>query len=313
MFSVFIDGQAGTAGLQLKRRLEGHPHVKLLEIDERDRKDDIARARLMARADVVFLCLPDDEARKAVKLVPSPDKIVIDTSTAHRVNPDWAYGFSELSETHRAAIASKKLIANPGCHATGFISIAYPLVKLGLLPADYAFSCHSITGYSGGGKKMIAQYEDAGRDEFLSSPRQYALSQAHKHLPEMTAIPGLTQSPIFNPIVCDFYSGMAVSVPLNTRGLNLTADGIRRSLEDFYAGSELIEVEKAPDDGFIPANLLSGRDGMKIFVCGNDERITVTSVFDNLGKGAAGAAVQNMNIALGLDERLALRTGEENK
>lgn len=307
MFKAFIDGQAGTAGLQLRDRLIAHPFVELIEIEDDMRKDEQRRSKLMDEADVVFLCLPDAEARRAVELVKNPNAVVIDTSTAHRVVKGWAYGFSELSESFRDGIKSSKRIANPGCHATGFISIAYPLVKLGIVGNDYPFTCHSITGFSGGGKKMIAQYKDENRDASYSSPRQYALGQTHKHLPEMKVVPSLAKEPIFDPIVCDFYSGMAVTVPIFLDGIKKTFDGIMRSLTEFYADSRLIKVLPAPLDGFIPANMLSGRDDMVIFLAGNENRMTITSVFDNLGKGASGAAVQNMNIALGLDDITALR------
>lgn len=313
-FKVFIDGNEGTTGLELQRRLERHEHVELLHIDQSLRKDIAERKRLINSADVVFLCLPDATAVEAVSLVENDRVRVIDASTAHRVAQGWDYGFPELSPTHRARVADSRRIANPGCHATGFISIVYPLVALGIVGRDYPFTCHSITGYSGGGKKMIAQYNDAARPAGYDSPRQYALGGAHKHLPEMQAVTGIAAPPVFNPIVCDFYSGMAVSVPLHTSLLAkpITLSELRDALAQHYAGQGLISVHGADGagavavDGTIPANELSGTCRLRIYVVGNDAQITIVSVFDNLGKGASGAAVQNMNICLGLDECTSL-------
>ncbi|MEG1513772.1 MAG: N-acetyl-gamma-glutamyl-phosphate reductase [Clostridia bacterium] len=309
MARVFIDGQAGTTGLQLAARLKAHGGVSVTTIDPALRKDVRARAEAMREADVVFLCLPDDAAREAAELVTGAHTVVIDTSTAHRVNPAWAYGFAELSPGHQGAIARAKRIANPGCHATGFIAAAYPLVKLGIAAPDYPFTCYSLTGYSGGGKQMIAQYEAADRPAALESPRGYALSQAHKHLPEMQKIVGLSDPPVFSPIVCDFYSGMAVSVPLVGRRLQrrCAPEDLVGALSEFYADCPLIEVLPAPEDGFIPANQLAGTDLIRLYVLGNDERMTVVCVLDNLGKGAAGAAIENMNLALGLPPLTSLR------
>lgn len=300
---VYIDGQEGTTGLQLKRRLERHPGVELIEIDPALRKDEQARLDMMRASDLTFLCLPDAAAVEAAAMAPKDVKL-IDASTAHRTARGWAYGMPELSAQHRAAIASSARIANPGCHATGFISIVYPLVKLGILSGETPLCCHSITGYSGGGKKMIAQYEAEGRDVLLDSPRQYGLGQTHKHLPEMQKVCALAQPPVFAPIVCDFYSGMAVTVPLHSSMLqvSLTPEALASALEGFYDGSRLISVQCGREDGFIAANELAGTCRLKLYVTGGEGRINVTSVFDNLGKGASGAAVQNMNIALGLDE-----------
>lgn len=306
-YTVYIDGQEGTTGLQLRQRLEHHPYVTLLLIHEDLRKDEKERKRLLNMADVVFLCLPDDAAREAVSFIDNPHTCVIDASTAHRTHPLWSYGFPELSALHREKVKTAKRIANPGCHATGFIAAAYPLLQLGILPRDYPFSIHSITGYSGGGKSMIAQYDTPLRPHELDSPRQYALSQNHKHLPEMMHVPGLTMAPIFVPIVSDFYSGMATSIPLHSHLFTkkTTKGELFDLLTAYYATSPLISVA-LEEDGFLAANTLKNTDCLTLFLSGNDERMTLTAVFDNLGKGASGAAVQNMNIALGLSETESL-------
>lgn len=308
MIKVFIDGQAGTTGLQLKGKLENHPHVEIIEIEESKRKDAVERQRLMNSADVVFLCLPDAAAVEAVKLVTNPETVVIDASTAHRTAEGWTYGFAELSEKHREKIRSSKRIANPGCHATGFISLVYPLVASGIMPSSYPVTAHSITGYSGGGNKMIGEYEAADRPAEYDSPRQYGLSQLHKHLPEMKKITGLAFEPVFNPIVSDYYCGMAVSVPVHTALLTekLTYEKAVEFYKDFYKDSAFITVKPLPESGFISPMGLEGTNELNIYVGGNDERLTLTAVFDNLGKGASSAAVQNMNIAMGFDEKTAL-------
>lgn len=308
MIRVFIDGQEGTTGLQIRERLLRHPDVELTEIDPALRKDVAERKKRINEADCVFLCLPDAAAIEAVTLVENPDVCVIDASTAHRTAPGWDYGFAELSKAHRAAIASSKRIANPGCHATGFIASVYPLVKCGIAAPSYPFTAHSITGYSGGGKKMIAQYEQTDRDVALESPRQYGLSLSHKHLPEMQKIPGLLQPPVFNPIVSDFYCGMAVSVPLYVDLLQkkLSRQAMLDTLSEFYRDARFVRVCDIPADGFLPANAKSGQPGVDLYVLGNDRQMTLVSVLDNLGKGASGAAVQNMNIAFGLDEGRSL-------
>lgn len=308
MIKVFIDGQAGTTGLQLKKKLVNHPHVRILEIDEDKRKDVDERQKLMNSADVVFLCLPDAAAIEAAKLVTNPDTVVIDASTAHRTQEGWTYGFPELSQSHFDSIKSSKRIANPGCHATGFISLVYPLVSGGIMPKNYPVTAHSITGYSGGGNKMIGEYEDENRPDFYDSPRQYGLSQCHKHLPEMKKITGLETVPVFNPIVSDFYCGMAVSVPIFTALLNerKTLCEMTEYFSEYYSNSKFISVHNAPEDGFLSAKGLEGTNNLKIYVCGNDERMTLTAVFDNLGKGASSAAIENMNIAMGFDETTAL-------
>nr|WP_122012420.1 N-acetyl-gamma-glutamyl-phosphate reductase [Maliibacterium massiliense] len=300
---VFIDGQAGTTGLEIYQRMQARDDVELLLIDEEKRKDVGARRACINQADIVFLCLPDAAAKEAVALVENDRVKVIDASTAHRTAPGWAYGFAELSPAHRRAVAESRRIANPGCHASGMIAIVYPLIALGILPRDYPVCCHSLTGYSGGGKAMIAQYEAEERDAALDSPRTYGLNLVHKHLPEMQHVTGLAQPPLFSPIVCDFYSGMAVSVPLymNRLAKPLSADNLAEALEAYYKESVFLSVERKTE-GFLPANALAGTNRMRLYVCGNDAQAEVISVFDNLGKGASGAAMQNMNIALGLAE-----------
>ncbi len=307
MAKVFIDGQAGTTGLQLKSKLLNHPYIELIEIEGSKRKDASERQRLMNESDVVFLCLPDEAAKEAVSLVTNPETVVIDASTAHRTANGWCYGFPELSEKHFKDIRASKRIANPGCHATGFISVVYPLVSEGIISPDYTLTCHSITGYSGGGNKMIADYENPERDEEIGTPRQYGLTQAHKHLPEMKAVTGLADYPVFSPIVSDYYCGMAVTVPLFTKLFKreMTLDELYAFYCDFYKGSTFISVSRG-DKAMLSPIGLEGTNQMRIYLCGNDERITVTSVFDNLGKGASSAAIENMNIALGFPADTAL-------
>ena len=310
---VFIDGKAGTTGLQIYERLGKRDDIELLLIDEDKRKDSEERARLINSSDITFLCLPDAAAKEAVSLCTNPEVRIIDASTAHRTNPDWDYGFPELSERHRENIRNSKRVANPGCYASGFISLVYPLVKAGVLPEDYPLTCHAVSGYSGGGNKMIAAMEGENKTEEMFSPRQYALGQTHKHLPEMQAVCGLKYKPMFNPIVDDYYNGMVVSVPLISRCLtkNYTPKDIHEILSAHYAGQHFVKVcepggTETLADGFIAANTLAGTNNMQIFVCGNDEQILLMSRFDNLGKGASGAAVQSMNIMLGIDEATGL-------
>lgn len=304
---VYIDGKDGTTGLQIYDRLAARDDVELLLIDEEKRKDSQERKKLMDAADLVFLCLPDAAAVEAAALVGNPATRIIDASTAHRTSSGWDYGFSELSAAHRAAIEQSRRVANPGCHATGFISTVYPLVSAGLLPRDYPLSCFSLTGYSGGGKKMIAQYEGE-KGEALYSPRIYGLSLQHKHLPEMQKICGLDRAPVFCPIVDDYYKGMATTVSLHNDLLG--ADGAKRVwqvLADYYRDARLVRV--APlgwEEPMIAANTMAGKDTLTIIVCGNETHTTVTALFDNLGKGASGAAVQNMNLMLGFDETAGL-------
>jgi N-acetyl-gamma-glutamyl-phosphate reductase len=307
-YKVFIDGQEGTTGLKLRERLQSREDIELILIDEEKRRDLSERKRLINSADAVFLCLPDEAARESASLVENDDVIVIDASTAHRTSEGWAYGFPELSKAHREKIASSKRISVPGCHATGFSALVYPLVKLGYIAKDYPFVCHSITGYSGGGKNMIAEYEGENRSPLLKSPRQYGLALSHKHLPEMQHVTGIAQKPLFNPIVCDFFSGMAVSIPIHVSLMQKKAS-LAEMLDVFsgrYAGQGLISVHEGNGEGFIAANEIENTCRMKIYVCGNSEQMTLISVFDNLGKGASGAAVQCMNIALGLEEYKSL-------
>ncbi len=310
---VFIDGKEGTTGLQIYERFAKRSDIEILLIDEDKRKDVNERKRLINESDITFLCLPDAAAIEAAALAEDPKVRIIDASTAHRVDPAWDYGFPELSPEHRARIAFSKRVANPGCYASGFISIVYPLVKAGVLPEDYPLTAHAVSGYSGGGKKMIAAVEGPDKTEEMYSPRQYALAQAHKHLPEMQRICGLKYKPMFNPIVDDYYAGMVVSVPLITRALakSFTPADIHEILAKHYDGQRFVKVmelggKETLPDGFLAANTLAGTNDMQLFVFGNDEQILVCSRLDNLGKGASGAAIQNMNIMLGMDEGTGL-------
>ena len=305
---VYIDGKEGTTGLQIYDRLAAREDIELLLIDEEKRKDPVERKRLMDAADIVFLCLPDAAAIEAVSLIESPTTRVIDASTAHRTNPDWDYGFPELSAKHREAIKASRRVANPGCHATGFISVVYPLVAMGLLAKDTALSCFSLTGYSGGGKKMIAQYGGEEKTGQMASPCPYGMGQAHKHLPEMKAVCGLAGNPVFVPIVDDYYKGMATTVPLHMAQLTgvSTVEEVRQKLSDYYAGQAMVTVAETTDTAKLYANAKAGQDTLALIVAGNDRQFTITALFDNLGKGASGAAVQNMNLMLGLDETTGL-------
>ena len=305
---VYIDGKDGTTGLQIYDRLSARADIDLLLIDETKRKDRLERKKLMDAADIVFLCLPDAAAIEAVELVENPKTRIIDASTAHRTSPDWDYGFPELSGAYRAAIQNSKRVATPGCHATGFISVVYPLVAMGLLPKDECLSAFSLTGYSGGGKKMIAQYEAADKETALFAPCPYGMGQSHKHLPEMQKICGLDNKPVFTPIVDDYYKGMATTVPLHMSQLNgvSTLAEVRQKLADYYGGQTLVRVADTTDTAKLYANAQAGKDTLVLYVAGNDEQFTVTALFDNLGKGASGAAVQNMNLMLGLDETTGL-------
>ncbi len=312
-YQVFIDGSEGTTGLALGQRLAARQDIRLLAIEPELRKDVRRRANLLNRADVAFLCLPDAAAKESAALLQNPQTVLIDASTAHRTAPGWAYGLPELGPGFRKALAAAKRIAVPGCHACGFNLLVHPLVQAGVLPVDYPVVCHSVTGYSGGGKGMIAEYEAAGRSPLLDSPRQYALGLVHKHLPEMQHYGGLTHAPLFNPIVGDFYAGMAVSVPLHTRLLRgtPTARAVHTLLADYYRGQPLVQVAPfgggAPaQGGFLAAGQLAGRDSLQIIVTGHDAQVQLVALFDNLGKGASGAAVQCMNLALGLEETAGL-------
>ena len=305
MTKIFIDGSAGTTGLRIYERLGGRSDLELMILPDALRKDPAARAEMLNSADIAFLCLPDQAAREAVSLVTSPNTVVIDTSTAHRTNPDWAYGFAELTGK-RAAVQASHRIANPGCHASGFVSLIAPLVENGLLKADAKLSCFSLTGYSGGGKNMIADYESPDRSPLLKGPRQYGLTQAHKHLPEMMKICGLDNAPVFCPVVGDFYSGMEVTVPLFASDLKGGIEEIKALYKNYYSSGLVKFAEEADPDGMLSAAAFSGRDDMSVSVYGNDDRIILVSRFDNLGKGASGAAIQNMNIVLGIDESTGL-------
>lgn len=305
MTKVFIDGSAGTTGLRIADRLAQRQDIELLKLTEELRKDPAARRDALFSADVAFLCLPDQAAMEAVALAEGSKVKIIDTSTAHRTNDGWVYGFPELSG-QREKIAASSRIANPGCHASGFVALVAPLVQAGILHADARLSCFSLTGYSGGGKKMIAEYESPDRNPLLKGPRQYALTQQHKHLKEMVKLCGLESTPIFCPIVADFYSGMEVSVPLFAQDIKGSAADIRSLYKAYYAQG-LVRYDDTPDpDGLLSAAAFSGRDDMQVSVTGNEDRIVLTARFDNLGKGASGAAIQNMNILLGLEEATGL-------
>ena len=303
MTKIFIDGSAGTTGLRIRERLAARADMEILTLPDEQRKDVSARKDALNSADVAFLCLPDAAAKEAASLIES-DVTIIDTSTAHRTAEGWTYGFAELTG-QRAKIADSRRIANPGCHASGFIVLIEPLVKAGLIAPDTALTCFSLTGYSGGGKSMIADYEAGDRDEALDSPRQYGLTQSHKHLPEMQRLCGLSLAPVFCPIVADFYSGMEVTVSLFAKDLHGTAAEIKALYAERYHGPIVQYVE--PPEGMLASNALAGLDRMEVTVTGNDERILLVSTFDNLGKGASGAAIQNMNIRLGLDETTGLK------
>ncbi|OYV02092.1 MAG: N-acetyl-gamma-glutamyl-phosphate reductase [Burkholderiales bacterium PBB5] len=309
---IFVDGQEGTTGLRIHEMLARRSDVEVLKIDADKRKDNAERARLLNAADVAFLCLPDAAAREAAALVTNPNTCLIDASTAHRTLPGWAFGLPELAADQRAKLRASKRIANPGCHASAFILAVRPLVDAGLLPADLALSATSITGYSGGGKKMIEQYE-AGGDARLQSPRPYGLTLAHKHLPEMVAHTGLAGAPVFLPIVANFYKGLAVSVPLQLSQLKPGTTGalLQQALAERYAGERFIRVLPlgAPDtmeSGFFDVQACNDSNRADLAVFANDHQAVLMCRLDNLGKGASGAAVQSMNVHLGLDEGLGL-------
>ena len=301
MTKVFIDGGAGTTGLNIVARLSQRKDIELIKLPEETRKDPAARKEALNAADIAFLCLPDDAAREAVSLIENGHTAVIDTSTAHRVAPDWVYGFPEL-KGQREKIKAGKRIANPGCHASGFISLVAPLISEGALSPSAALTCFSLTGYSGGGKKMIAEYEGENRSPLLDAPRQYGLSQAHKHLPEMKAICGLETAPIFCPIVAPYYAGMEVTAPLFASQAKASAEEIKAIYKAYYSQGAVHFSEETGEGNFLSANAFAGRDDMEITVSGNAERILLTARFDNLGKGACGAAIQNMNLLIGADE-----------
>ncbi len=304
---VFIDGKAGTTGLRIYERLEKFEGIELITLSDEKRKDPVSRKEALNSADVAFLCLPDDAARESVSLIDNENTVVIDTSTAHRTLDDWAYGFPELSTSHREKIKSSKRIAVPGCHASGFIALIYPLIEAGALDGCENLSCFSLTGYSGGGKKMIEDYEEEP-DELLGAPRQYALTQSHKHLKEMVKISGIENAPVFCPVVGDFYSGMEVTVPIFKSDLKngFTIEKIKEVYKEKYNGPLVKFEDELSESGFISAGLLSGKDSMVISVFGNEDRMILTARYDNLGKGASGAAVECLNIVLGNDDTKGL-------
>lgn len=305
MTKVFIDGSAGTTGLRIHERLAERKDLSLITLSEEVRKDPAARKEALNSADIAFLCLPDLAAIEAVSMIENPNTALIDTSTAHRTDSGWAYGFPELSG-FREKIAASKRIANPGCHASGFLALVAPLTENGILKANTPLSATSLTGYSGGGKKMIAEYEDENRSYLLSAPRYYGLAQQHKHLKEMKKIASLEKEPIFCPIVAPFYSGMEVMIPLFSDQIACSKNQLEAFYAEYYRDSLVRFVSDASEEGFLSASAFSGRDDMQISVTGNDERIVLVARFDNLGKGASGAAIQNMNILLGADESAGL-------
>ncbi len=302
MKKVFIDGSAGTTGLRIVERLENRKDIELIILSDEKRKDIEARRKALNEADIAFLCLPDAASREAVALTENTNTVLLDTSTAHRTLDDWAYGFPELSQEQKQKIINSKRIAVPGCHASGFIALAYPLVESGILPKDALLSVFSLTGYSGGGKGMIADYELTERDELLDAPRQYGITQSHKHLPEMVKLCGIDNAPVFIPVVGDFYSGMEVTIPLFKNQINGSIEDIKNAYKAKYNGPIVKYVEDFAEGGFVSANKLSFNDGMEIGVSGNDERILLIARYDNLGKGASGAAIQCMNLCLGVNE-----------
>lgn len=309
MTNIFIDGSAGTTGLRIFERLESRTDINLIKLPEELRKNEKARKEAINSADIVFLCLPDDAAREAVGFVQNENTSVIDTSTAHRTKEGWVYGFAEIGG-NREKISSSKRIANPGCHASGFIALVRPLIESGVLSRDVALSCFSLTGYSGGGKKMIAQYESADVSPLYQAPRQYGITQQHKHLAEMSMITGLKNAPVFCPVVADFYSGMEVTIPLFKKDLKANYTDICEIYKSYFKEGLVYFEENADESGFLSAAAMSGRDDMQITLSGNDERLILVARYDNLGKGASGAAIQNMNILMGKAENSGLLTKE---
>ena len=313
-FKIYVDGQEGTTGLQIQDYLAQRNDLKLLKIDPEKRKDIAARKELLNEADLVFLCLPDAAAKESVSLIENNHTKVVDASTAHRINKDWVYGLPELGNGQRERITRSNRVANPGCHSTGFILLVNPLVKMGILPKDYPVSCTSITGYSGGGRKLIEKYQEVKKSQSIDSPKPYGLKLQHKHLREMTALTGLDNPPVFLPIVANYYKGMAVSVPLVMDKLieKTKAEDIQKRLSDFYAGEKFVTVMPYEDDSlleegnFFNVEACNDTNNVDIFVFGHEEQVLLIARFDNLGKGASGAAVQNMNLMLGLGESTGL-------
>ena len=308
MYNVFIDGSAGTTGLRIRERLSGRNDLTWIELDEAKRKDSAARREALNDADIVFLCLPDAASVEAVSMIDNPHVKVLDTSTAHRVNPDWVYGMPELTPDQAEKIAASNRIAVPGCHASGLIALVRPMIDAGIIARQQHIVCHSLTGYSGGGKKMIAEYQQAQGNALLAAPRHYALGQQHKHLKEMKQMAGLATEPIFCPTVDDFYSGMLVTIGLFGDELlgGATIETVRSVYKERYVGPVVSYQEAMDEDGFLSAAGLSGKDSMQITVCGNAERMLPAARYDNLGKGASGAAIQCMNILMGIDQTTGL-------
>jgi N-acetyl-gamma-glutamyl-phosphate reductase len=311
--TVFIDGQHGTTGLKIHERLKDRPDITIVEIPVEKKKDPAEKRKYLNESDIVFLCLPDDAARESVSMVSSPSVCVIDASTAHRIAEGWVYGLPELNKTQRDLIRSSKRICVPGCHATGFVLLLYPLIASGIVSRDYPISAFSISGYSGGGRSMINQYQAADLSEDLKNPRPYALKLNHKHVPEMQKIPGLSSPPIFFPTVANFYNGEVLSVPFFGRLLNkkMTANELCSFYQDYYSGEEFVKVMPYPTDpvvsnGFLTLTECNDTNMVELFVFGDDEKMVLTARFDNLGKGSSGAAVQNMNIKIGAEENLGL-------
>lgn len=304
---IFIDGCAGTTGLRIYDRLGEYDGIELISLKDDERKNPGKRKEALNSADVAFLCLPDEAAKESVSLIENENTVVVDTSTAHRTLCNWVYGFPELSAEFEKRLLSSKRIAVPGCHASGFISLVFPLIESGAVNKDALLSCFSLTGYSGGGKKMIAEYENEP-GELLSAPRQYGVSQTHKHLKEMQLITGVENSPVFCPVVAPFYSGMEVTVPLFgemlENGFNI--EKVKELYKKKYTGPVVKYNENGDENGFISAAKLSGRDDMEISVFGNDERMILTARYDNLGKGASGAAIECLNLALGFEKTKGL-------
>ncbi len=311
MTNVFIDGKEGTTGLRIYDRLSARDDIRLITLPEAERKNPEKRKEAINQSDISFLCLPDAAAIEAESMAENPSTVIIDTSTAHRTAPGWAYGFPELSEEFYTAVQESRRIAVPGCHAGGFIALVYPLIRSGILPKSALLTSYSVTGYSGGGKKMIAEYENAERDVLLDAPRQYGLTQQHKHLKEMKYITMLDHAPVFCPVVSDFYSGMVMTVPLFAEQLaaGYTAKDIAELYEAHYRGpivSWTADLSDGGAGGLISGAGLTGKDSMRIGVCGNEERILLIAQYDNLGKGASGAAIECMNLKMGTDPKKGL-------
>ena len=309
MTKVFIDGSQGTTGLKIFDRLKNRNDIELITLSEELRKDPDARKQALNSADIAFLCLPDDAARVAVSFIENEDTVVIDTSTAHRTNDDWAYGFPELSKELENKLLSSKRVAVPGCYASGFIALVKPLVDNGFISAEQDIFCHAISGYSGAGKKGIAQYEAENRDKMFDAPRQYALTQQHKHLKEMKIISGLKNEPVFSPYVCDYFCGMVMTVTILSKDLKngKTAEDIKKLYAEKYNSNIVKYKETIDDNGFITGNAMAENDGMEITVAGNEERILLIARYDNLGKGASGAALECMNFKMGQKPEFMLR------